>query len=247
MTGWRSLHVAGLVLASLLAVGCATLAPELVRQGSEEGGDIVANCKNVSPSYRVPGFVLGSYLTTGMSAFVEGSLQGFQEGLESSRAKGTVGAAILSDLLRIGQPGRAEAVNRLMSSPAADWGIPTNVRSEILEPFCRRFPYRRDDVSLVTQAILSKLPNYRLLSNEPAWGLFETDFFEQSRGTLRWRDRYVVFVDPDGADSSIVRIFRDIYIDRSSGVFNQGESVGYNESFLLMEIGDVLNGMPLEN
>jgi len=223
-------------------VGCAARgAPELVQTGAGDDQALIPGCKNVAWNYRVESFTEGSYLTTWDSALLEGAQEGIRRPLDDS--KGTAGAAVLSRL-RDQQPGRVAAVNRLHQSPAASWGVRTNTLGKIPEPFCRRFSHKREVVALAARDVLSGLKGYRLLMNNVKWGVFETSYVERRVGKLRWRDRFVIYVDPGSSDSSEVRIFRDIYIDRSGSMFNQGVSVGRNEAYILTKMDDLLRRRP---
>lgn len=236
----RSLRLSAAVLAAVLVVGCASRgAPELLLASSSGVGTLVPDCKNVAPDYRVEAFMVGSYLTTWDSALLEGTQEGIRRPLESPDAKGTEGSLFLTRLIKA-QPGRAATVNRFLQSPAAKWRVRTNTLSKIPKPFCRRFDHRHGVVSLAAQKVLSSLKQYHLITNDLGWGMFETDFVEQHRLKVRWRDRFVVFVDSEGPESSVVRVFRDVYIDRSGNMFNQGVSVGRNEAYILTRIGDLL-------
>lgn len=202
---------------------------------------VIQGCKNVAAEYRVESFTEGSYLTTWDSALLEGAQEGVRRPLDNAR--GTAGASVLSQL-RDQQPGRAAAVTRMHQSPAANWGVRTNTLGSIPEPFCRRFSHRREVVVVAVRDALLELKGYRLITSNANWGVFETSYAEQKRGKLRWRDRYVVYVDPGPSGTSDIRVFRDVYIDRSGSMFNQGVSVGRNEAYILTRIDDLVRRRP---
>jgi hypothetical protein len=178
-------------------------------------GQMIVGCQNVSNKVRVNSYITNFYLTTWGSAVVEGATEGTMEGLSS--------------------------VNRNSGGMPKRWKSGETTNPEILNlmPFCRRFAAPFSQVSKAAATVLPMLGN-PIIKSDIRTGDFETGFIERSHSAARWRDRYFIFIDQDGLQNSIVRVVRQVYIDRSGRTFNQAISVGHNEAWILTRIGDRL-------
>ncbi len=220
-----------------LLLGCVSPVGQMYRSDVSIGdGPLIANCQNLASQYREEAFVTEFYLTTWSSALQEGAQEGIRTALDDQRTINTPGNTYLRQLLDTNL-GRRDTIARLLSSPTANWRIKTITLFSLPKPVCRRYLSRSKDVSRALVRTLSRIEN-KLIVSDGNWGVFETDFRERKKGNVRWRDRYVVFVDQDDEDGSIVRVFRDIYIDRSGSMFNQAISSGQNEAWILTQIQD---------
>lgn len=229
-----------LTFACFMVLGCAAPGAPVLRTTTADGqGPLIPHCQNVVQDYRVESFLLGYYLTTWGSAAGEGTQEGIRRALEDPSAKSTQGSAFVQFLIDQ-YPSGSESIGRFFSSPAPTWRTPINSLKNVPMPFCRRYYYPGKEVSRAAQSAIESLSQYRIITNDPQLGIFETDFFEQRHATARWRDRFMILVEYESYGTSVVRVFRDVYIDRSGTLFNQGASVGRQEAYILTRIDDVL-------
>ncbi len=229
--------IAGWLLVMLTA--CSAPGTPLMRDGEQDGGGpLIEGCHNVVDTARAGGFITTSYLTTWSSASHEGYLEGVRRGLDDPTTSGTSGGTLLSTLYD-NSKGRQEALTRLKSSPASKWREKTNNRSSVPPPFCRRYSANTGAVFEALESTFNQL-DYPISLIDEGLGIFETDFVERKHIAARWRDRYVIFVDSENEEQSVVRIYRSVYIDRSGDMFNQGESVGHNEAWIMNRISQYL-------
>lgn len=207
------------VCSVLLINSCGGPGAPLLRANEMDGeGQMIVGCQNVSNKVRVNSYITNSYLTTWGSAWVEGATEGTMEGL-SSNSRNSGGMR-----------------KRLQS------GETTNPEILDLKPFCRRYNAPFSRVSKAAATLLPMLGN-PIKKSDITTGDFETGFIQRSHSAARWRDRYYIVIDQDGLQNSIVRVVRQVYIDRSGRTFNQAISVGHNEAWILTRIAD-LTEMP---
>lgn len=209
-----------LALCSVILINsCGGPGAPLLRANEMDGeGQLIAGCQNVSNKVRVNSYITEFYLTTWGSAVLEGATEGAMKGSSSVNQKSG------------GMPKRSKR------------GETTNPEILNLIPFCRRYAVPFPRASKAAATVLPMLGNPIIKSDIPT-GDFETGFIERSHRAARWRDRYFIIVDQDGPQNAIVRVVRQVYIDRSGGTFNQAISVGHNEAWILTRIGD-LTEMP---
>lgn len=220
-------------------LGCAAPGTPLMRAGVADGeGPLIEGCKNVSITARVNDYIAGYYLTTWGSAIQEGANQGMRQSLEEDPSLGIAGSMLQELVATLASPRAAGKLNSTSSRPE-DWREKTNSLSTSPQPFCRRYAAKYDDVSRATAAIVMQMPHKPRVIDQ-RFGVFETEFVEGQHAAARWRDRYVVVVEPEGPDQTVMLVFRIVYIARSDNVFNQGISVGHNETWLMTQVADQL-------
>lgn len=130
---------------------------------------------------------------------------------------------------------------RLQSSPESDWSEIFNRYSLKTIPFCRKYSADATAVFSAVVDVFSTL-DYPVTKNDKNLGFLETGFVERRHPAARWRDRFVIYIDPipNEENHSVVKIFRTVYIDRSGNTFNEAESVGHNEAWIMTRIADLL-------
>jgi hypothetical protein len=113
-------------------------------------------------------------------------------------------------------------------------------RSDI---FCMSYAASPRKVSRIVAQTLPLL-GYPIQQANEATGNFETGFVARQHAMARWRDRYLISVHARGADRTVVRIYRDLFISRPFGGsysdYNQARSVGHNEAWILLRIAKEL-------
>lgn len=229
-----------LVIITSLAGCVAPGAPKLRSDNSDGQGDVIAGCQNVSKHHRVEKYNSEYYLTTWGSAWSEGKIEGKQENLEKNQSSGST---FISAFLN-GSVSKQNSF-KLFGTPATKgWSEKVNELPEKPLPYCRKYEASFKKVLSIAANVIKKLP-HKIIEQDAKLGIFRTDYKESSHRGARWRDSYLVFVDTKDDNQTIVRIFRNIYISRSSKgqeqVFNQATSVGYNEAWLMTQIGDELD------
>lgn len=191
--------------------------PALAAQPS---GTKIQGCKNVPESRRVDDYITNAYLTTFGSAFLEGSANGFSEGL--------------------GAQGQwTDAVRKAMLHPKV---APDGALLELplaIQPYCRSYYADRPAVARAVAEILPSLGNKILQSDQQA-GIFRTDVIDRQSPAARWKDSYIITVSSEGPERVVVRILRTIYICRDGVTYNQGLSSGHNETWIFTRIADRL-------
>lgn len=75
-------------------------------------------------------------------------------------------------------------------------------------------------------------------------GVFRTGRAQRSHAMAAWQDSYAVAVYTLAPGRTAVWVFRDVYISRGGGPFDQGISSGRNETWIFTEIGDALSSAP---
>lgn len=231
-----------LILSSITAlIGCVAPGAPLIRTSQHDGeGQMITGCKNVSSKSRVDIFIKNSYLTTWGSALKEGAIEGVEEGVDQAGV--SKGASLVRSLLDTSLK-REEIRARLQSSPESSWNEKINKYSSKTIPFCRKYSANSAAVFLSAVDALGTL-DYPITIVDKKLGIIETGFVERRHSGARWRDRYVIYIDPenDEPDHSIthLKIFRTVYIDRSGNTFNEADSVGYNETWIMTRVADVL-------
>jgi hypothetical protein len=206
----------------LLAAACAAPGAPPLRTAGEAEDPLIPNCQNVSPDARVEQYDTEHYLTTWGSAAYEGAAQGFSEGL--------------------GHGPLADAVRKVVLHPAENRDAIFNSLPAGIEPFCRSYNTDFADVNTVVRQILPLLGNQVLVS-KPQIGVFVTAPVERSMPVAKWRDFYVITVTPLGLRIE-VKVLRAVFICRDGVTFNQGISVGQNETWVFTQIADRLARMP---
>lgn len=216
----RSKHCQCLLSLLLLTACAAPGEPSLRKAPDKIQGPLISECKNVASDVRVDVYNTSDYLTTWESAAYEGTVQGFSEGLGS--------AAI------------AEAVRKAMLNPTT---VTSHIFNELpgsQEPFCRAFHFSAAKVKSVIGSVLAALGNPILLANNRL-GIYRTDFVFRQHPAARWKDSYIITVGSEAPERAIVRVLRLVFISRDGSNYNQGISVGYNETWVLTRIADGLN------
>lgn len=231
-----------LMLATCFAtalLGCAAPGTPMVRTGVQDGeGPMVPGCKNVSSKYRVDNYITDYYLTTSSSALLEGATQGVEEGYREA----------LAGMTREQEEAWSKAVAQTVALlPDASTGTVF-----VPESFCRRFPSSSVRVAAAVAKILPSLGNPITKVDEQR-DYFETGFIEREHRAARWRDRYIIWLDRQVQDVTVVHVVRFVFISRkgaaaladakksgrASNPYNQGISVGHNEAWLLTKIDDL--------
>ncbi len=227
------------IFLTVALIGCAAPGTPLIRTTQHDGeGPLIAGCKNVSNKAWVEIFKKDSYLTTWGSAWKEGAIEGIQ--MVADEDKMSPGGNLVGKLVDIGLD-KEEMRARLQSSPESTWVEKINRYPSKNIPFCRKYSAKSSTIFSIAADVLSTL-DYQITRTDESLGILETEFVERRHPAARWRDRYVIYIDPnpDEVDHSIVRIFRTIYIDRSGNTFNEADSVGYNETWIMTRITDLL-------
>ena len=103
--------------------------------------------------------------------------------------------------------------------------------------FCMTYDADEAAVARVVAATMKRVGNAVIVSNE-ADGVFETEYLERRHSAARWLDSYSVTVTADGRGRTVVRVLRTVYVSQDGRTFNQGNSVGHNEAWLLMQISN---------
>ena len=122
--------------------------------------------------------------------------------------------------------------------PARGNGAIFNNLPAFVEPFCRLYDDEFPDVSAVVADTL-KSTGYPVQVSNTQIGVFMTGFVNRQQPMALWRDNYVVTVTPAGLHTE-VKVLRTVYISRDGATYNQGISVGQNETWLFTQIGDRL-------
>lgn len=177
-------------------------------------------CTVSKPDPKVTRYSTRSYLTTWGSAWTEGAMEGFREGVGSDQASYT-------------------AIKLLLREPLVDPEVVFNRLPGKPKPFCRAFTGSRRAVTAIVARLLPELGNPIELSNAKA-GVFKTGLIEREHAAAWWQDSYVITVSETGDGQVVVRVLRRVYVSRTQGVFNEGKSNGRNETWILNQIGDGL-------
>ena len=212
----RHLNRLGVILlvATFVTACTAPGTPVLRTSSLDSEGALIPGCKNVSKRIRVDQYITEFYLSTYGSAWLEGTMAGFRQGVSEGLRDTVRTGGLLSGM----NPPDANRPNALPFS---------------LEPFCMGFRSPAPAVSHAVASILPRLGNRILLSDE-ANGVFETDFVERHHRAARWRDKFVISVE-EVSGQTVVKVLRILYISRG-GPFNQAISVGHNESWVLTQV-----------
>ena len=95
--------------------------------------------------------------------------------------------------------------------------------------------------------IISKIVNNlgnKIIISDVDNGIFITDFIKRQHNNplskAQWVDRYEIVVKNEGLKRTVVMIYRDLYISRDPGIYNQAISVGYNEGWIMTQISNDL-------
>ena len=232
-----------LFLICIFLFGCAAPGTPIIKDTvSDGGGPIIPNCFNVSlgsQALTLPNrFIEDRYLTTWGSAWSEGAREGYREELDKNELGGSDEAlqlfALLNWLTR-----RETALSRLRESPASTWPEKVNTLADAPTPFCGYFFASSLTVFDLVEKVFQRL-DYPMVLVDRKLGVLETGFVERKHRAARWRDRYVVYVNPTLSSESTVIVFRSVYIDRSGNVFNEAKSVGHNEAWIISQVAENL-------
>lgn len=177
-------------------------------------------CQPSKPDPRLTTYNTTNYLTTWGSAWTEGAMEGFREGVASD----TVTYTTLKMLLREPLVDGDEVFNRLPGKP---------------KPFCRSYIGDKRKVAAIVDKLLPALGNPIELRNAKA-GVFKTGLIQREHPAAQWKDSYLIVVDEAEPGLVVVRVLRRVYISRTPGVFNEGKSSGRNEGWILNQIGERL-------
>jgi hypothetical protein len=83
------------------------------------------------------------------------------------------------------------------------------------ETFCKAVPGRASKAYRVGKQVLQEL-GYKIHYGNQRSGILETDYVYQSRLPLhQWQDRFALTFDQADGNTTIVRVFRDVYISRA--------------------------------
>ncbi len=218
--------------------GCVAPGTPSMRQSAVDGeGSLILGCQNVSGKTRVESYISNSYLTTWGSSYKEGANQGLQQALDDPTL--AIGGTLLQQLVSSLASEHAAGAMRLENSRPSYWREKTNSLASSPQPFCRRYAAKFAAVSRAAAATVRQM-DFRPRVVDERFGVFETEFVERRHAAARWRDRYVIVVEPEGPDNTVVMVFRIVYIARSDNVFNQGVSVGHNETWIMTRVADQL-------
>jgi hypothetical protein len=213
------------IFCTFLLVACTSPGAPTLKTEADISGPVIPKCQNVSSTARVEEFNTTDYLTTWGSAWLEGAMQGFGEGLNGG---GSV----------------ADAVQSAVLHPATGNDAIFNSLPAFVEPFCRsydaEFPQVNEAVAQSLQAT-----GYPVQVSNTQIGVFKTGFVNRQQPMAQWQDNYVVTVTPAGLRTE-VKVLRSVYISRDGVTYNQGISVGQNETWLFTQISDRLERMKSE-
>jgi hypothetical protein len=228
-----------LYLICIFFFGCAAPGTPIIRDAASDGdGPIIPNCYNVSlgsNALTLPNrFIKNRYLTTWGSAWSEGAREGYREELDKTGLGGSGGDVQLFALLNW-LSGREAALSRLRKSPASAWPERVNTLAESPTPFCNYFFASSLTIFDLVEKVFQQL-DYPMALVDRKSGVLETGFVERKHGAARWRDRYVVYVNPTLPSESTVIVFRSVFIDRSGNVFNEAKSAGHNEAWIIGQV-----------
>ena len=217
-----------LALSSLLILfaGCGDPGAPPLLSRSAAGTDHIPGCHNVSPAVRATlPFTTDFYLTTSGSALREGSSVGVRDGL---RDGGGVGNNLLA----------------MMSPPSRVGNARLVAKSHRPEPFCMLVDAPHERVVSALSRVMSELRphGYRAQRSPYSYSAFQTDFAFHSHQAARWTDRFIAYADPIGSDRTAVVVHRDVFISRQRGPYMQGESVGANETWILVAVRQAATG-----
>jgi hypothetical protein len=223
MSVWRkNNHVVSTTICMflpLLLLSCAAPGtPLLRREDTDAEGPLIAGCKNVSSRYRVNEYETQYYMSTWGSAFLEGATEGISTDATDEVSAGKI-------------VWRAAA--RMVTGTKGLTFKPT--------PFCRAYTAQFYEVVRAVKEVLPLLDNPITVSDEEE-GYFETGFVERSHKAADWRERYLLAIDSETPESTVLRIVRILYIQRKQGGerFNQAVSVGHNEAWIMTRVADKL-------
>lgn len=205
----------------ILVAACSAPGTPKLRASADDGeGPLIEGCHNVSRSARVENYQTQFYMSTWASAWLEGATQGFLEGLSDDGAVGAILEASLIPPTVIA----GKTYNKLPFPPDA---------------YCRTYDASPRAVSRAVAVIMPLLDNPVTVS-DIATGHFETDFKLRQHAAAQWEDRYIIKISGGGPRTTVVYIIRVLYISRDRATFNQGVSVGHNETWILTQIHDRL-------
>lgn len=105
-------------------------------------------------------------------------------------------------------------------------------------PFCRMYKADAKTVSANVQSIMLSLGNPIKVA-DVANGFFSTDVVERHAVMSEWQDSYSITVQEAKAGQAVVRVLRPVHIQSGRG-FQQKESDGYNEMWILSQITERL-------
>lgn len=105
-------------------------------------------------------------------------------------------------------------------------------------PFCRMYKADAKTVSAKVQSIMPNLGNPIKVA-DVANGFFSTDVMERHAVMAEWQDSYSITVQEAKTGVSVVRVLRPVRIQSGRG-FQQKESDGYNEKWILSQITERL-------
>jgi hypothetical protein len=219
----RSVSATFCILLPLLLISCSGPgAPLLRREVTDNEGPLIAECKNVSSRSRVDEYSTKSYMSTWGSAFLEGATEGISTGFRDA-----------TDEMSVGRRIAWRAAARLLKSTDGLTFKPT--------PFCRAYAAQFHEVVHAVKEVLPLLENPITVSDEDE-GYFETGFVERSHIAAYWRERYLLAIDSETPERTVLRIVRILYILRKQGGerYNQGVSVGHHEAWIMTRVADKL-------
>lgn len=210
----------------------------MVRTEAHDGeGPLIPGCRNVSSRYRVDNYITDFYLTTSLSAVLEGAAQGVEQGYQDA-------VAAMSRR-------QAEAWSTAVAGMAALLPDAPTRTVFVPESFCRKYALSNARVASAIENILPSLGN-PIAKVHPERDFFETGFIERENSAARWRDRYTIWLDRRMPNVIVVHVIRFVFISRkgpvladgknsgrTSNSFSQAVSVGHNEAWLLTRIDDL--------
>jgi hypothetical protein len=181
------------IFITLMVTACSGPGSPLLRTSVGDGeGPLVQGCQNVSSVARVEEYITNFYLSTWGSAFAEGTMEGFGEGIRDSAKIGNrFGQGVAGFMGLAGNP--SEIVHSLAVPPSS---------------YCRVYAANPSEVLRIVAGILPMLGNDIRISDETN-GLFVTELIERQHGAersggnsfrtfkegaARWRDSYEITV-----------------------------------------------------
>lgn len=221
-----------------------------IRKNANDGeGAMIQDCRNVSARAKIKTYNASNYLTTWTSVFFEGAEQGVRDGLASSAGNGA--SALVELLMRQMNLTEMQSRQRVerMRIPPSEWYRKAAPISPPPDWYCRKYTLEPSTILNRLATVLQK-QGYSLRVLDSASGDLVSEFQQREyqslvrpsdRDSLFFQVRYVAFADPDVVHGTVVRLRREVFIERFDPaglytVFSQGISNGHNEVWLLSVI-----------
>lgn len=225
-----------LIFMVLVVSGCSggPGAP-LVRTSPTDGeGPLVPDCENIASDDTTRTFITDRYLTTWASASREGSAEGLYQGATKNLE------GIRDEDIQMFAYGLLPSSATFCKVYTANPNGIFRIVSDLMPQFGYELKYAKKASGIIgTRYVYRAHPDV-------TWkcvGCAESQVLQRSNA--KWKDRYILRIEPGKNDLAVVKVFRDVYVSRRSegewSDYIRATSVGHNEAVILNRINDVLS------